>query len=105
MRSYSLPQSVLIALMLVLSGSIAREADAQQDPLSAICQGFLSSSGAPAPGNANVLCSCLVKEVQENLSAAEMQAYQTATQSLQPLSQSVQTKITAIAVKCLSQAQ
>lgn len=105
MRSYSLPQPVLIALMLVLSGSITREADAQQDPLSAICEGFLSSSGVSAPGNANVLCACLVKEVQANLSVAEMQSYQAATQSRQPLSQGVQSKITAIAVKCLSQVQ
>ncbi|NKB44108.1 MAG: hypothetical protein GKS03_07475 [Alphaproteobacteria bacterium] len=78
---------------------------AQQDPLSAICQGFLSSSGVPAPGNADILCACLVREVQSNLDASEMKAYQSATQAGRTLPSGVESKITAIAVKCLGQAQ
>lgn len=105
MRSYMMFRSMLTAIAISVGVSVSGVAEAQQDPLSAICQGFLSSSGAPAPGNVNVLCSCLVEEVQSTLSAAEMQAYQTATQSSRPVPQSVQTKIMFIAAKCLGQAQ
>lgn len=93
---------VLVALVIEGPGSLAQ---AQQDPLSAICHGFLSSSGAPAPGKADVLCSCLVDEVQSNLTVAEMQAYQSAADSSHSMPPSVQRKITSIAVKCLSQVQ
>lgn len=73
------------------------------DPLDAICKGFLSSSGLPAPGDTNTLCSCLVREVQANLSASEMLAYQNATNANQSLPLGVENKITAIAVKCLTE--
>ncbi|MBT4738909.1 MAG: hypothetical protein HOH20_12030 [Rhodospirillaceae bacterium] len=93
--------SALVGVNLTFSVSV----QAQQDPLSAICRGFLSSSGVPAPGNVGTLCNCLVQEVQANLNASEMQAYQTATQSGQALPPGVESKITAIAVKCLTRAQ
>ncbi len=75
------------------------------DPLAAICQGFLSSSGLPAPGNSSVLCGCLVREVQTNLTVAEMQSYQNATAAGRALPPDVQNKITSIAARCLNAAK
>jgi hypothetical protein len=98
-------RSLVFTVILGATLGQAQVTQAQQGPLEAICQGFLTSSGAPAPGNANTLCSCLVREVQAGLSGVEMQAYQSATERGQALPQAVETKITAIAVKCLSQAQ
>lgn len=95
----------LFVLAVPVIFGLSPSVQAQQDPLSAICQGFLSSSGAPAPGKADVLCSCLVEEVQSTLSAEEMRAYQSAAESSHTMPPSVQRKITSIAVKCLSQAQ
>lgn len=92
-----------VVIAVILSFSVSSQA--QQDPLAEICRGFLSSSGAPAPGNAGILCNCLVQEVQANLNASEMQAYQAATQSGRALPPGVESKITAIAVRCLTRAQ
>ncbi|MGB1876881.1 MAG: hypothetical protein ACPHGY_08195 [Rhodospirillaceae bacterium] len=106
MLKHAFCQEHLIAAAVLGAGfAIPGLSGAQQDPLAAICQGFLSSSVAPAPGNANNLCDCLVREVQANLNTNEMQAYQSATQAGRALSRSVDSKITAIAVKCLGQAQ
>lgn len=81
------------------------DAIAQDDPLAAICHGFLSSSGLPTPGNATTLCNCLVREVQANLTFAEMQAYQSATNSGRSAPAAVESKVSAIAVNCLRRAQ
>lgn len=77
----------------------------QVGSLEAICQGFLSSTGTPAPGNATILCDCLVREVQSNLSLAEMQAYQSSVDARRPLPKALEAKIMAVATSCLTQAQ
>ncbi len=97
--------TLLFMLVATVVFALNPSAQAQQDPLSAICQGFLSSSGAPAPGKADVLCSCLVEEVQSTLSTKEMRAYQSSAESSHSMPSSVQKKITSIALKCLSRAQ
>ena len=96
------PSLVLMAGIFFMGVALAQTGS---DPLAAICQGFLSTSGLPAPGNSNVLCGCLVREVQSNLSVAEMQAYQGATQAGRPPPSGVENKVATIAVRCLSEAQ
>lgn len=91
--------------LLMLGLGLGQDSHAQSDPLAAICHGFLSSSGLPSPGNANILCKCLVEEVQANLTTAEMQAYQSATNSGRSAPAAVEAKVSAIAVNCLRRAQ
>ncbi|MEQ9445895.1 MAG: hypothetical protein RJS98_10050 [Rhodospirillaceae bacterium] len=92
------------ALVIALDWSVIA-AHAQGNPLEAICQGFLSSSGVPTPGNANILCDCLVREVQSNLTRPEMQSYQSSVEAGRPLPKALETKIMAVATSCLTQAQ
>jgi len=99
-------RSWLVAAIVLASASWAGNgAVAQNDPLAAICHGFLSSSGLPSPGNATVLCRCLVEEVQANLTVTEMQAYQSATNSGRSAPAAIEAKVSAIAVNCLRRAQ
>lgn len=91
--------------ILMVTSVFSSPAAAQNDPLAAICHGFLSSSGLPSPGNANILCKCLVEEVQANLTTAEMQAYQSATSRGRSAPAAVEAKVSAIAVNCLRRAQ
>ncbi len=92
------------AVAIALGWSVI-PAHAQGNPLEAICQGFLSSSGVPAPGNANILCDCLAQEVQSNLTRTEMQSYQSSVEAGRPLPKALETKIMAVAASCLMQAQ
>lgn len=94
-----------VVVVLACASWTSHSAVAQNDPLAAICHGFLSSSGLPSPGNATVLCRCLVEEVQANLTMAEMQAYQSATNSGRSAPAAVESKVSAIAVNCLRKAQ
>lgn len=95
--------TVFSALSVLMLGSVP--VLAQDNPLEVLCQGFLSSSGIPAPGNANILCDCLVREVQSNLTVPEMQSYQSSIEAGRPLPKSVEAKVMAVATSCLTQAQ
>lgn len=95
----------ILALAALVATLIIGTADAKDDPLAALCHGFLSSSGLPTPGNATTLCRCLVEEVQSNLTVAEMQAYQNATSSGRSAPAAVESKVSAIAVNCLRRAR
>ena len=104
MRS-SRPFTHVLTLIVGFFLNGGASAQTGNDPLAAICQGFLSSSGLPAPGNGTALCGCLVREVQSNLTRAEMQAYQSASAAGRSPPSGVENKITAIAVRCLGAAQ
>lgn len=80
-------------------------AQTQADPLRQMCAAFLNSSGVTGSTNPDVLCGCLVTEVQSQLSIAEMQSYQSSVAAGQPLPPAVEQKITAIAVRCLTAAR
>lgn len=102
---HRLVSALALAMVVITATLIGGQADAKDDPLAALCHGFLSSSGLPTPGNATVLCRCLVEEVQANLTVAEMQAYQTATSSGRSAPAAVEAKVSAIAVNCLKRAR
>jgi hypothetical protein len=93
----------LYALVFGLLGAVyGAPAAAQTDPLTQLCQNFIAQSGTPMTGNSNSLCTCLVGEIQKQLTMTEMQAYQAAAAAGQELAPALQGKVTAIAVHCLS---
>ena len=99
------PKSVRFSVIFMTLVWLITPSLAQNTPLEDICQGFLSSSGAPVPGNAKILCDCLVREVQYNLTVPEMRAYQSSVDARQPLPKALEAKVMAVATSCLTQAQ
>lgn len=92
----------IIGTFLVLAALSGPSATAQTDPLSQLCENFIAQSGTPMSGNTTALCTCLVTEIQKQLSVADMQAYQRATAAGQELSPALRSKVTSIAAQCLA---
>lgn len=70
-----------------------------------ICSGFLDQNGLQISGDAKRLCTCLVREVKGKLSEDEMRVYDQLNQAGRPLADALQSKITGIAVQCLTEAR
>lgn len=98
---------VIIALVsLIANTAIAQTVPKSSgDPLQEICTGFMEQNRLNISGDAQRLCTCLVREVQGKLSRTEMEAYDKAAAAAQPMPQALQAKISGIAVQCLTEAQ
>ncbi len=98
MKSYLVALTVFAAL----------PAFAQQqavDPLKEICTNFLAQGGGGVSGDANRLCTCLVKETQARLTRREMELYNDAALKGQAPPDAVMEKVMGIATTCLTAAR
>lgn len=75
------------------------------DSLTGICSALLQQQAGGVSGDHDKLCACLVRETPAQLSLADMSAYEEATLANRAPPDAVMQKITAIATKCLTQAQ
>ncbi len=102
--------ALFLAAFVLASGLLASGANAQTlpktsgDPLMEICSGFLEQNRLNVSGDAQRLCTCLVREVKGKLSAAEMETYDKYAAAAKPLPDALQNKISGIAVQCLTEA-
>ena len=95
--------AALFLTSLIAAPALAQTAPkAAANPLQQICTGFLAESGQGVSGDANKLCTCLVRETQSRLTTAEMEAYSKAAQDGQQPPQAVMEKVIGIATACLT---
>ncbi|MBL8643384.1 MAG: hypothetical protein JNK21_05580 [Rhodospirillaceae bacterium] len=101
----------LTAAAAVLAATLAFHAAHAQlpatgnDALLEICSGFLEQNRLTISGDAQRLCTCLVREVQGKLSRGEMETYDSYAAAAKPLPGALQNKISGIAVQCLTEAK
>jgi len=97
---------IVVAALLCAGHAMAQTLpQGSGDPLEDICSGFLEQNSLKVSGSAKKLCTCLVREVKGKLSRAEMELYDKAAAAAKPLPDALQTKISNIAVQCLTEAQ
>jgi hypothetical protein len=108
MRVMSRLTLIAIATALGCSAAFAQSAPQGQasnaDALTALCSSFIGQAGGVS-GDHKKLCDCLTRETPEQLSTGEMSLYQDATLSNQAAPDAIVQKMTAIATKCLKEAQ
>jgi hypothetical protein len=95
-------RALLFAVVLLTNSAWAQTA---ADPLQEICAGFLEQNSLSISGDAQRLCTCLVREVQAKLSRGEMETYDSYNAAAKPLPPALQNKISGIAVQCLGEAK
>ena len=99
--------ALILPLLVALSAAAQNtpQAPASADALKGICTAFIDQSGQKVGGDANRLCTCLVRETKSHLTEDEMRSYSAAVTSGQAPPDAVLQKVLGIAQTCITESR